>query len=1011
LRTSVIITCLLLACTFVRSGLAQQYPSRHFNTLDGLPNNAIRSLYLDSRGLLWIGTENGLSKMENNTFQNFDETDGLAFNSCWAIIEDPLGQMWFGSYGGGISYFDGRFFHALDSGDGLINDFIRSLYFFDDKIWVGTINGLSAIDIQTKEITSFESSLSDSPQAYISGFFVDEGVLHYTTHGIGIYRVEPEVNGSFLVKKVNDHKLIVYSQHIGERIYLSNKEEVQIMAPKDLIAGKEVGKGFGHSHLWDYEQDREGIVYAAAWGIYTKDGGVYQLDGEHMVDRSEAFGIDSQVILALAYDEKKDVLYAGSNDKGLYAVRLSESILYEQFGERSVMGFAHILDQTAILHHQGLSILGADGKETVRVGLADFKSMENAYLQKNRNNLPQHQDGFFELNFELPAADLEFYEIHSTDSSLWISSNLGIFELDVQGEFITYLPVHTYVMGFTPDGRLIESNPYHGLRLYDDPARMKYTYYSDTLSYTPIFLSQIVTSSHKTYFASVFRGLYEWKDGQFLNYSDQKLWGELKIKALHLLDEHTLVIGAEFGDFYIADDREDFKIIETIRDEDIEGTSVQFLEAWNGRLLIGTEKGLSVYHQGNIRFYDEEQGFESKIFQAAKVIGDELWLGTSVGYYRVNLPELLKQKDFPLDLVITDLEVNHQPVSQEAFSWFSLQKRELELSHKQNTIYLTFQPRGHQFPDKLSYRYRLQEDAVWSPVSQETTLALPLLPSGLYPVEIEVSDSHTGVSRIFPLLTIFIKTPFYLKPLFWAGMFAVFVAMSWLLYKARIRHLHRQEKARAANIRRMAETKLEALRSQMNPHFIFNAITSIQYFILKKDTDGALGFLNKFSTMIRSTLDNSSKQRITLTEEMNYLKSYFAIENSRMDNRVRLDLHIDPQLDPKEITVPPMLLQPFVENAFVHAFTESHSDPVIRIEFKKGEERQLHCFIKDNGVGFQDQPKTKIHESKGKKLVEERLRLMEGAVEEPLLVLHGRSGTTVCLVIPLEEKSEEAVAH
>lgn len=1007
MRTSVIISCLLLACVFVRSGLAQQYPSRHFNTLDGLPNNAIRSLYVDSRGLLWIGTENGLSKMENNTFQNFDETDGLAFNSCWAIVEDPLGQMWFGSYGGGISYFDGRFFQALDSGNGLINDFIRSLYYFEGKIWVGTINGLSAIDIRTKEIVSFKSSLSDSPQAFISGFFVHEGLLYYTTHGIGTYRVEADGEGSFLVKKVNDHKPIVHSQQFGDDILLSNKEFVQRMGLKDLIEGEEAGKGFGHSHLWDYEQDREGNVYAAAWGIYTKDGGVYQLQEDRMVDKSEAFGIDSQVILALAYDRKKNVLYAGSNDKGLYAVRLSESILYEQFHKRSILGFAHVVDQTAILHDQGLSISDSAGKERLSVGLKDFKLVEQNYLHKNRNNLPQHRDGFFEMDFELPAADLEFYELHSTDSSLWVNSNLGVFELDVQGKFLTYLPVHTYVMGFTPDGRLIDSNPYHGLRLYDEPASMNYTYYSDTLGDTPIFLSQIVTSPHKTYFASVFRGLYEWKDGQFLNYSDQKLWGEQKIKALHLLDEHTLAIGAEFGNFYIADVREGFDIIETIRDEDIEGTSVQFLEAWNGRLLIGTEKGLSVYQQGNIRFYDEEQGFESKIFQSAKVIGDELWLGTSVGYYRVNLPELLKQKDFPLNLVITDLEVNHQPAPQESFSWFSFQKRELELSHTQNTIYLTFQPRGHQFPDKLSYRYRLREDAEWSPVSQETTLALPLLPSGLYPVEIEVNDSHTGVSRIFPLLTIHIKTPFYLTPLFWILMFVLFVAVAWQVYKARIRHLRRQEKVRAANIRRMAETKLEALRSQMNPHFIFNAITSIQYFILKKDTDGALGFLNKFSTMIRSTLDNSSKQRITLTEEMDYLKSYFAIENSRMNNRVRLDLHIDPRLDPKEITVPPMLLQPFVENAFVHAFTESHGDPMIRIEFKKGEERQLHCFIKDNGVGFREQPKTKIHESKGKKLVEERLRLMEGAVEEPLLVLHGRSGTTVCLVIPLEE----AVAH
>lgn len=995
----------------VANAQAQQYPSRNFNTLDGLPNNAIRSLYLDSRGMLWIGTENGLSKMENNAFQNFFESDGLAFNNCWAIIEDPLGQMWFGSYGGGISYYDGQFFHALDSEDGLINDFIRTLYYFDDKIWVGTINGLSAIDIKTKEIISMEGSLSSSPQAYISGFFVHEGQLHYTTHGIGVYRVVPDKEGAFLVKKVNAHQMMFYSQQIGDKVYLSNQGFVQTIAPEDLTDGKEVGSGFGRSHIWDYEHDNEGHLFAAAWGIYNKNGGVYQLEGTTMVNKSEDFGIDSQGIMALAYDPKKNMLYAGSNDKGLYAVRLSESILYEPFNSRSVLGFAHAGDRIAILHDQGLSLLDSMGEEQISISLEAFKAIEFAYLQKNRGRLPQHKDGFYELDFELPAAGLEFYEIHEKDASFWINSNLGIFQLDLEGQFMTYLPVHTMVMGFLPDGRFIDSNPYHGVRIYENPAQMRYTYYHDSIPATPKFLSQIVTSPHKTYFASVFRGLYEWKDGQFVNYLDEGLWEEQKIKALYLLDEHTLAIAAEFGDFYIAEDRDGFRIVETILDEDIEGTTVQFLEVWNGRLLIGTEKGLSIYYQGNIRFYDEEQGFESRMFQAGKVIQDKLWLGTSSGYYQVDLPQLMREKEFPLELVITDLEINHRPESRESFSWFAYQKKELELSHKQNTIYLTFQPRGHQFPDKLNYRYRLREDEEWSPASKETTLALPSLSAGLYPVEIEVMDSHTGGSRLHSLLTIHIRPPFYGTPLFLLSAFGVVFALFWLIYKSRIRHLQRQEKARLATTRRIAETKLEALRSQMNPHFIFNAITSIQYFILKNDTDGALGFLNKFSTMIRHTLDNSSKRSITLEEEMEYLKSYFAIENSRMNYRVRLDLQVDPMLDAKEISVPPMLLQPFVENAFVHAFTDTHPDPVISVEFKKGEEGQLHCLIKDNGSGMQEQPKTKIHQSKGRKLVEERLRLMEGAIEQPLTVLHGPSGTTVGMVIPLQERPDQTVVH
>lgn len=95
---------------FAFSLFGQSFPSRNFTTADGLPNNAVRSLFLDSKNILWIGTENGISRMENGMFTNIDESNGLSQNSCWDITEDSNGNMWFASYGGGISKFDGQKF-------------------------------------------------------------------------------------------------------------------------------------------------------------------------------------------------------------------------------------------------------------------------------------------------------------------------------------------------------------------------------------------------------------------------------------------------------------------------------------------------------------------------------------------------------------------------------------------------------------------------------------------------------------------------------------------------------------------------------------------------------------------------------------------------------------------------------------------------------------------------------------------------------------------------------------
>ncbi|MDO9552949.1 sensor histidine kinase [Rhodonellum sp.] len=1001
MHTRFFIACLVLVFCVVVQNQAQQFPNRNYTTLDGLPNNAIRSLFIDSRGLLWIGTENGISKMENNTFQNFDTSDGMAFNSCWVIAEDPMGRMWFGSYGGGVSMYDGRFFHTFTSKSGLINDKIRKLFYFEDRIWVGTEDGIAAIDVHSLEIISLEKSVFSGRRSYTSGFFVHDNLLHYTTFGYGIYSISPTGKAEFTIKKVRDHDKIYALGWDSDSLLLSNIGAIQRFAPADLTSSKPMEDGFGVSVVWDYARDNQDNLYAGAWGIFNKDGGLFKITGNKMVDMGKTFGVSSKVILATAYNPQTNMLYAGSNDKGLFAISLNPSIAYAEFDKNSVLGFAGISGKTAVLHTLGLTLLDKEDQVIHQVDLKAFKRIELDYLRKNHKNLPKNVDGFFEMNFDLDAADVEFYGLIHTDSSLYVSSNIGIFELNAAGKFLTYIPVHTFVMGFTPDGRFIESNPYRGLRIYESPAKMDYQYFSDTLPHIPHQLSQIVHSGDKTYFSSVFHGLYTWEKGVFTSYLREKKWSEEKLKVLHLMEDNSLVIASEFGDVFVADDKNGFTIKETIGKNDIEGNSIQFLESYQGNILIGTEKGLTVYRDGKTRFFDEEQGFTSKLFQTAKVIGEVLWLGTSEGYYKVHLPGLLLPVSPPLKLLVDELSINYEPVPAESFSWFVLQQKEIVVPHDRNTVYISFQPSGHQFPGKLSYRYRLKSDAAWSPFSKENKLSLPYLPPGVYPVEVEVQDSHTGVSNIFTLLTIRVKQPFYFEVWFLLPSLILLILIGMKVYKRRIRNMRTQERNIASSSKRLVETKLEALLSQMNPHFIFNAISSIQYFILKNETEKALDYVNKFSRLVRSTLDNSSKLLITLEEETSYLKAYFTIENSRTENRVKLQIDLDPELDPNKINVPPMLLQPFVENAFVHAFTESHQNPSIRINFGLMSENQLFCTIRDNGMGLQAREKFKIHESKGVKLVLERLRLLEGVVAEPLSIQYSPNGTTVEITIPI----------
>ena len=140
-----------MCCNFI---CAQHLPSKNYTSAKELPNNSVRSLFVDSQNFLWIGTENGVIHKENKKFTHYFEEDGLAMNNCWAIAEDPSKKMWFGSYGGGLSIYDGQRFTVLSKKNGLVHNEITKLLHFNNKMYVGTSDGVSVVDIDNFQIYS-----------------------------------------------------------------------------------------------------------------------------------------------------------------------------------------------------------------------------------------------------------------------------------------------------------------------------------------------------------------------------------------------------------------------------------------------------------------------------------------------------------------------------------------------------------------------------------------------------------------------------------------------------------------------------------------------------------------------------------------------------------------------------------------------------------------------------------------------------------------------------------------
>lgn len=176
------------------------------------------------------------------------------------------------------------------------------------------------------------------------------------------------------------------------------------------------------------------------------------------------------------------------------------------------------------------------------------------------------------------------------------------------------------------------------------------------------------------------------------------------------------------------------------------------------------------------------------------------------------------------------------------------------------------------------------------------------------------------------------------------------VVLMYLILRLIVRQIRREEQLRAEFEKRLSDIEMNALRSQMNPHFIFNCLNSIDYYILKNETEQASNYLNRFSRLIRLILQNSRVEYVHLKDELEALKLYIEMESLRFHQRFEYFIEVEEGLPLMEIELPPMLLQPYVENAIWHGLLHSSEQGKLCLKICR-QNSNLACIIEDNGIG------------------------------------------------------------
>ncbi len=447
------------------------------------------------------------------------------------------------------------------------------------------------------------------------------------------------------------------------------------------------------------------------------------------------------------------------------------------------------------------------------------------------------------------------------------------------------------------------------------------------------------------------------------------------------------------------------------------------VKASDGKLWITSLNGIASFDPKSfeVKRWDVEQGsYDNRFHYANLSLGakGEILAGTERGYLSF-IPGMLYPDTTAPRVYLTSLEVTN--TSQQNLSP-GISNGKLQLAHDQNNISIGFAVVNFNNPDRNKVFYQLQGSGKdWQSIGQSGQIYFSGMAPGHYVFRLRAQNGDGVWSANEIRLPITILPPYWQTWWFRTLMLITLIALIIMAFRYRLNNLLRQNRLEAE--KQMLKTRMEtematlemkALRAQMNPHFIFNCLNSINRFIIVNDNDTASEYLTRFSRLIRMVLDNSRSEKISLDREIETLRLYIGMEKLRFVDKFDFEIHIDEQLDLAHTMIQPMMVQPYVENAIWHGLMPLQDGGKLLIRFTRLAD-QLLVSVEDNGIGRKRSQAMKTMQripqrSHGMKVTAERLSLLNSRAGTRAEIIvtdltdeyNDPSGTRVDLILPLE---------
>lgn len=977
---------LLISCWHARA----QGPSyTQYTVKDGLAGSIVYDALQDKNGFMWFATNQGVSRFDGRTFRNFSKEDGLPDNEIVRLYLDRHNNLWFISLSGIPSVLYKGVIRQIDS--------CRSVFAIREDLIADSILLFTSYARDTAEYQGYYTSVNQPGEWHFKEQVksAEKNVYHWS-----ILKASSEKKINFYFSLVNDHTyalVIKNKDHIDRHIFPYRNGEYLPFYRRPLVT---------------LAANREAVLF------YADD--IYLADSKRIRTLSSLrrLGLKYCDLNAL-FHENDSTLWLCTRNKGLIRVSsfLSLTCNIQTFFSKACCssilkdredGYwittlnqgvfylpdpgAHYISNQGKLVAQDVKCIRTIDPQHLVAGFTDgdIFFIDSQTLQgklfpewgkENENNrildiLP------YRSHQMLVASDYGLYLFDSNKHYKNIGNTMGI-----KGAFTLN------------DSAIVEASG-QGLHLIDPRGKQAKTIFRQRVT--------CVDGIGGDYYWGSFNGLYMFTDDtiKYLGTKYPALSGV--INHIDIAPDSAIWVSTQQGiiilkNGHIASIRRQQGLLSNL----CKHTLLDKQTAW-----ISTDKGICrvtyrwdhdqlVYSIANITEID---GLIAADVNQTAICGKYIWAATAGGicfFLATYTPHPMQYPFINISSIVSgDKEITGTDT--------------VVVDYRKNKLLIELSGVSFRSGKQVSYQYRLKDlDTNWARTTN-SLLEFSTLPFGIHTFEVKAIDRWGLESRQTRKIVIAVPPPFWRAAWFiWGCCLLAALLAGWGIYAA-FRRQHRKRDAAYQLRKKMADLEMMALRAQMNPHFIFNCLSSIQHYILRADIINANLYLHKFSMLIRRILQYSAVSSITVAEELKVLELYLELEKLRLEKRMDYIIQIEEDLPQTDLYIPSMIIQPHVENAIKHGISSLMDKPgVVRIDFRRSG-NYLVCTIEDNGIGIDvaaqmKKPRLPGYLSLGASITKNRINIINTIRKDKILLEVidkkerglAKEGTLVRLCFPL----------